>query len=123
MNKVQLIGRLIKDPVLKRTTSGKSVCNFTLAVDRYGRDAGADFPTLIAWEKAAELLCQYSKKGSRIGVIGHIQTNNYTDADGKKVYKTDVILENLEFLDSKSTPEGAEDRLPNVSVTDEELPF
>lgn len=122
MNKVQLIGRLTKDPIMRKTTSGKSVVNFTLAVDRYGKDAGADFPTCIAWEKAAELIAQYCNKGSKLGIVGHIQTGSHEDTTGKKIYTTDVIVENMEFLDNKA-PEATEAAVPTVSVTDEELPF
>lgn len=125
MNKVIITGNLTKDPVLKKTTSGKSVCNFSLGVRRYGKDADADFPNFIAWEWAAEVLCQYGRKGAKIGIIGHIQTGSFDDPEtGKKVYKTDVIVENLEFLDSKKDqPDGTEERLPNVTITNEELPF
>lgn len=123
MNKVVITGRMTKDPVLKKTTSGKSVLNFNLAVNRYGKDAGADFPNCIAWEKAAELIAQYCTKGSRLGIIGHVQTGVFDDPDtGKKVYKTDIIVENMEFLDNrKDEPDGTEERLP--TITSEELPF
>ena len=125
MNKVVLTGRLTKDPVLKKTTSGKAVLNFSLAVNRYGKDAGADFPNCIAWEKAAELIAQYCVKGTKLGIIGHVQTGTFDDAEtGKKIYKTDIIVENMEFLDNKKDePDGTEERLPNVSITSEELPF
>lgn len=124
MNKVILTGRLTKDPIIRKTTTGKSVVNFTLAVERYGKDAGADFPPCVVWEKPAELLAQYCTKGSKIGIIGHVQTGSYDDtATGKKVYTTDIYVENLEFLDNKPAPEATEGTLPTLTVTSEELPF
>lgn len=97
MNVVALVGRLTKDPELKQTNSGKSVCQFTLAVNRpYGEDT--DFITCVSWNKTAENLAKYMQKGSRVGVEGAIQNNSYEDSNGTKKYVTFVMVERLHFL-------------------------
>ena len=104
MNQVNLIGRLTKDVELKRTSSGKAVTNFTLAVNRqFKTDNGpdADFIQCQAWNKTAEVLEKYTSKGSQIAVTGSIQTRNYDGNDGKKVYVTEILVNNVQFLDSK----------------------
>lgn len=104
MNKWQGIGRVTKDIELRMTPSGKSVASFTLAVNRRSRDDGADFIQCVAWNKTAELLEKYVSKGNRLGVSGHIQTRNY-ESNGHKVYVTEVIVEEIEFLESKASSE------------------
>lgn len=104
INMTILIGRLTKDVELKRTNNGKAVTNFTLAVNRqFKTDNGpdADFIQCQAWNKTAEVLEKYTSKGSQIAVTGSIQTRNYDGNDGKKVYVTEVIVNNVQFLDSK----------------------
>ncbi len=113
INKVILVGRLTRDPELRKTPSGTSYSNFTVAVDRRkSRSASAsqyqgptaDFISCVAWSQTAELLCSYMHKGSQIGVEGRIQTRNYDDPNipGRKVYVTEVVCENITFLESKS---------------------
>ena len=106
MNKVVLIGRLTKDPELRFAAgSGTAVTNFTLAVNRpRGKDGqtSADFINCVAFGKTAEFLEKYFKKGMAIGLTGHIQTGSYTNKDGQKVYTTDVIVEETEFVESKN---------------------
>ena len=125
MNKVITMGRLTGDPKVSETTGGKKIARFTLALDRIGE--GADFPNFIAWEKKAEVIEKYFSKGSRIMVIGRIQTGSYTNRDGKKVYTTDVIVEEIEFMDSKKKDEPEEKPEENdgfvMPEIDEELPF
>ena len=99
MNQVVLIGRLTKDPELRATSNDKQVASFTLAVDKYGE--GADFINCIVWEKQAENLCKYQKKGSQIALNGRIQTRTYDDAKGNKQYITEVVAESIEFLGNK----------------------
>lgn len=126
INRVVLIGRLTKDITLKKTNSGKTTTSFTLAVDRRGKDAGADFISCRAWEKTAELLASYCGKGSQIGIEGHIVTGSYDDtATGKKIYTTDVYVDGLTFLDSKNdTPhEATESNEASIYVPAEDLPF
>lgn len=108
MNKAMLIGRLVKDPELKITeTSKREVCQFTIAVNRpYTNEDGerqADFINCVVWDKLAENLAKYQKKGNQIAVEGRIQTRNYEDKDGKRVYVTEIISTNITFLDSKGT--------------------
>ena len=106
MNFVLLMGRFVADPELKKTTrdepdydklmNGKSVCAFTLAVDK-GKDRGADFIDTVAWEKTAEFICKYFKKGDPIIIDGAINTRTYEDKDGKKRKVTEVTAKNVEF--------------------------
>lgn len=108
MNKAILIGRLTKDPELKMTENTKrEVCQFTIAVNRpYTNDDGerkADFINCVVWDKLAENLSKYQKKGNQVAVEGRIQTRNYDDKDGKKVYVTEILASNISFLDSKGT--------------------
>lgn len=103
INAVTLIGRLTKKPELKTTQSGLSVVQFTLAVDRqFGKDKQADFISCVAWRKTAELVAQYTDKGRMVGVQGRIQTRSYDDRDGKRVYVTEVVADNVQFIDSRN---------------------
>lgn len=133
MNSVQLIGRLTRDPEVRYTDSGASIARFSLAVDRRFKQengADADFINIVAFGKTAEFIEKYFHKGMKIALNGRIQTGSYTDKDGKKVYTTDVVAENVEFCESKgnyanndapapasdgdfmSVPDGIEDELP-----------
>ena len=106
MNKVILVGRLTKDPELRATTSGIPVCSFTVACDRrfvkQGEERKADFINCIVWQKSAESIAQYFKKGHRIALEGSIQTRSWTDNEGKNRYSTEVVVEQWEFAQSKS---------------------
>lgn len=104
MNKVMLTGRITHDLDLRYTPSGTAVLQFNIAINRPKDENGeqkADFPTIVVWGKQAENLNKYQKKGSQIGIVGRIQTRNYDNNEGKKVYVTEVIAENVEFLESK----------------------
>lgn len=105
MNKVVLIGRLTKDPELRYTSSNVPAASFTLAVNRNFQNQNgvreADFISIVMWRKQAETVKKYLTKGSLISIEGRIQTRNYDGADGKKVYVTEVIADNFEFLESK----------------------
>jgi single-strand DNA-binding protein len=109
MNKVILLGRLTRDPEVKTTQNQVELCSFTVAVDRSYKDANGekqtDFISCIAWRQKAKLLGQYFEKGSRIGIIGNLQSRNYDDNDGKKVYVTEVLVDEIEFVDSKKDRE------------------
>lgn len=104
MNKIILIGNLTKDPDLRYTSNQTAVCNFTLAVnrgkDRDGNDKGADFPRIIVYGRTAENCNKYLDKGRKVAIQGRIQTGSYKDKDGKTVYTTDVVAEQVEFLGS-----------------------
>ncbi len=99
INQVMLMGRLTRDPELRSTTTGKSVVNFSLAVDRYGQDAGADFFDIVAWEKLGELVNQYLSKGRRCLVQGRLSQRSWEGDDGKKRYRTEVVATDVTFLD------------------------
>ena len=120
MNKVILIGRLVRDPELRYTQSNQAVCTFTLAVDKklskdkreeaeaVGRPT-ADFPRIIVWGKMGENASRYLFKGSQCAIEGRIQTGSYQDGEtGKTVYTTDIVADNVEFL-SKSTQRERKD--------------
>lgn len=124
MNKVQLIGRLTKDPEVKLTPNQTKFCMFTVAVERRFKDANGqrqtDFINCVAWKNTAEFLSKYFKKGSRLAVSGTIQTRNYETQEGEKKFITEVLAEDVEFIDSPSTKqETAEAAQPDAS----EMPF
>ena len=105
MNKAMITGRITKDLELRNTKSGTTVCEFTLATNRpVVRDGEkqVDFINCIVWNKQAENLCKYQSKGSLVGVIGELRTDTYEVNDEKR-YKTYVLVNNLEFLESKQS--------------------
>ena len=113
MNKICIVGRVTRDLELRHTQSGIANVSFSLAVDKglsrqkreefeaQGRPT-ADFPRIVVWGQMAENLARYCGKGSQIAVVGRIETGSYEDKDGKTIYTTDIVAENVEFL-SKST--------------------
>lgn len=111
LNKVILMGRLTNDPELKQTTSGVSVCSFSIAVNRRFKSENGqqdvDFINIVAWRQSAEFVSRYFKKGSCIIVCGEIQTRNYTNNQGQKVYVTEVVADEVSFGESKSTEQSA----------------
>ena len=111
MNKVMLIGRLVRDPDIKTSQSGVVVARYTIAVDRRFKKDGeqsADFIGCIAFGKTAEFAEKYFAKGIKIAVVGRIQTGSYKNKDGQMVYTTDVVVEENEFTESKrATSENA----------------
>ena len=122
MNKVFLIGRLTRDPELRYTSSNLANMRCSLAVDRTfardGEERGTDFINIVAFGNRAETMKKYLVKGSQIAVDGRIQTGSYDGQDGKKVYTTDVIVENFQFLDSKGSRPVAEDSNSDVTPYD-----
>ena len=105
INKVVLAGRLVKDPVLRKTANGASVVSFTVACTRRFKQEGqpdADFINTVAWNKTADIVSQYTHKGSLVGVEGRIQTRSYDDQSGKRVYVTEIVADSVQFLESKS---------------------
>ena len=105
MNKVFLVGRLARDPELRYTASNLATMRCAIAVDRQfvreGEERGADFINIVAFGNRAETMKKYLVKGSQVAIDGRIQTGSYDGQDGKKVYTTDVIVENFQFLDTK----------------------
>ncbi len=110
INRVILTGRLARDPELRKTQSGLSVCGFQLAVDRpklKGQDeAVTDWISCQAWRQSADYICNYAKKGALLAVDGRIQTRNYDNASGQKVYVTEVVCDSVQLLESKSASEN-----------------
>lgn len=152
MNKVFLIGRLSRDPELRHTPNGTAVCQISVAISRpvaQGREPETDFINVTIWNKPAENVARYLSKGRQIAVEGRIQTRNYDNNEGKRVYVTEVIASNVEFLgsanDSNRTTGPAVDENPfdaeipmegasfdndpfasfgeKVEISDNELPF
>jgi single-strand DNA-binding protein len=123
MNKVILIGRLTKDPDVRRSQEGKAIARYTLAVDRWGKEKAADFIQCVAFDKKGEFAEQYFRKGMKIAITGRIQTGKYTNKDGQTVYTTDVIIDDQEFCESKGThPQEAQQTDGFVSVPDDFRP-
>lgn len=144
LNSVALTGRLTRDVELRYTQSGTAVGSFTIAVDRQFRSANGeretDFINCAIWSKSAENLAKFTHKGSLIGVEGHIQTRTYDNAQGNKVYVTEVIDENFALLESRQASQDNQQRAANnpaagsqdngfanngqpVDVSDDDLPF
>lgn len=138
LNKVILIGHFTADPELKQTSNSVSVVSFTLGVQRKyktGDQPQSDFITCVAWNRNAEFICKYFKKGNAICVCGSIQTRSYDGADGTKRYSTEVIVDEATFVEKKEkgddyqspafSSEGKSNATPNFQEVsdDEEIPF
>ncbi len=120
INNSTLVGRLVRDPELRFTQNGTAAASFTLAVNRnftnQSGDREADFINCVIWRKPAEALANYAKKGSLIGVVGRIQTRNYDNQQGQKVYVTEVVCESFQLLEKKDSSESQS----NNSATNQE---
>jgi single-strand DNA-binding protein len=105
INQVTLVGRLTRDPELKKTAEGTAVTHITLAVNRPFRNHNGEFETdfvqCTIWRKAAENTCQYCRKGTVVGVTGRLQSRNYENKEGKRVYVTEVVTETIRFLSTR----------------------
>ena len=136
MEKVFLIGNLTRDPELKETPSGVSVCRFSVAVNRgYGDDQTADFFNVTAWRGLAENVAKFCKKGSKVGVSGDLQLRRYEGNDGAERLSVDVVAQEIEFLTPKEkrqddfysapAPRGQAQKKPQLGVFDDDgdLPF
>lgn len=141
MNKVILMGRLTRDPDVRYTQGEEpmAIARFTLAVDRRGKrdgEASADFPSCVCFRQTAEFIEKYAHQGTKLVVVGRIQTGSYTNRDGQKVYTTDVVVEEAEFAESKAaadrnaqqtpppSPDTGADGFMNIpDGIEEELPF
>lgn len=109
INRVVLIGRLTRDPELRKTQNGTSVCSFTLAVNRRQNQDGtqdADFINCVAWNKLADNIQLYQEKGNQLGIEGRINTRSYDNQQGQKVYVTEVVAENVQFLTPRNDFNG-----------------
>ena len=134
MNKVILMGRLTKDPVLNQTPQGTAFCRFGIAVQRrFSKDNQADFLNCTAWGKTADFINNWFSKGSMIAVVGSIQTRSWDGQDGKKQYATEINVEEAYFAGSKNEQTGGGENVPQddgdsfegfeSAVNDEDLPF
>ena len=132
MNKVILAGRLVRDPKLRYTQTGKAVASFTLAVRRFSHNneqQTADFIPIIVWDKLAEVCSKHLFKGSQVLIEGRMQVRNYEAQDGSKRYVTEVIAQELEFMGSKPTALESKPLSPQAQNfgqevhPDEEIPF
>ena len=130
-NKVIIGGRLTADCELKQTPSGLSVTSFSIAVNRKGKEAQTDFIDIVAWRQTAEFICKYFKKGSSICIVGNLQKREWKDKNGQKRYATEVIAEDVCFVDSKNDSasveqtafsEASASQFEEVTDTDD-LPF
>jgi single-strand DNA-binding protein len=147
MNRVVLVGRLVRDPnELRRSANGNAVISFTVAVDnRFTKqeERKADYVPCVAWNKTAEIVSQYARKGSLVGLEGRLQSRSY-EKEGQKVFVLEVICDNVQFLESKAAAEqrrSAEATQPSryeqsapaknepeeseshISLNDDDLPF
>ena len=146
INNVVIAGRLTRDADQQFTGSGIEVANLSLAVERPFKSANGerevDFINVVAWRKTAEIIRKYTRKGSMVGIVGRIQTRNYTNNEGRKIYITEVVAEQVLLLSSKSeredvqsnsqgnqldsngmTPEDAFDGDSSIDISEEDLPF
>ena len=145
INNVTLIGRLTKDVELKYTPANQAVAQFTIAVNRTFKNANgereSDFINCVIWRKSAENFANFVKKGALIGITGRIQTRNYENAQGQRVYVTEVVAENFQMLESRNQQQEQQQAQPQqatqqqakqpdpfaggapTSLNDDDLPF
>jgi single-strand DNA-binding protein len=137
LNKSIIGGRLTADVELKQTPNGVPVCSFSIAVNRrHSKDSEqqTDFINCVAWRNTAEFICKYFRKGSSLCVTGSLQTRSWTDNNGQKRYATEVVVDEVHFVDSKSEGGQAAPSIPEYTATtpmpnleevpnDEDLPF
>ena len=136
VNNVVLVGRITKNPELKTSTSGTSICDFNLAINRNFKNQNgeyeADFVRCISFNKTAELIEQFVVKGQLLSAQGRIQTRNYDDNTGRKVYVTEVVVSNISFLESKKNlnnhdnqgfAQNFEAEVIDMPISDDDLPF
>ena len=132
INSSTIVGRLTRDPDLRYSQAGKAVCNFTLATNRPFKNAQgeneADFIKCVTYGKQAENLANYMRKGSLVGVEGRIQTRSYTNKDGNKVYTTEVVANQVSFLDNKKDNQQQhrqqqQSQTEPIDIDDSQLPF
>lgn len=141
INRVVLVGRLVRDPELKRTTSGVSVASFTVAVDNWvkaGGEKSASFIPCTVWNQAADNVAKFTRKGSLVGIDGRLNQRSYDSKEGKKVYVVEVVCDSVQFLEPKGTkgPEAESTNFPpsepapetsknlsSIDIVDDDLPF
>ena len=126
MNKIMLIGRLTKDPELRYTQGGTAVANFTLAVNRrftnQNGEREADFINCQAWQKTAEFVANYFKKGQQMALEGRLQVRSYDGNDGQRHWKTEVVAEQIEFVGSKGNGSNSNNASGNSGGSGDNAP-
>ena len=127
INNVVLVGRLTKDVELRYTPANQAVATFTLAVNRTFKNANgereADFINVVIWRQAAENLANLAKKGALLGITGRIQTRNYENTQGQRVYVTEVIAENFQMLESRNQQQGQSQNNQQQQFANQPDPF
>ncbi|MBP1971615.1 single-strand DNA-binding protein [Virgibacillus natechei] len=138
INSVNIVGRITKDIQLRYSEKGTAVANFTVACNRPFKNSQgereADFINVVQFQKGAELTAQYMSKGSQVGVSGRIQTRNYENKEGQRVFITEVVADQVAFLESKNKQENSQNQeKPNndpfekngepIDISDDDLPF
>lgn len=138
LNYSVLMGRLVRDPELRRTNTGKAVASFTIAVDNFGKDNGASFISCVAWDKTGEFVDSYFLKGSQIVVEGRLQTRQYETKDGRKQTATELVVTQAHFCGKKEDnsqnsiasdgysggePTYQQNNFTPIDGNDDELPF
>lgn len=141
INRVVLVGRLTRDPELRRTNSGTSVCSFTVAVDNRTKNAdgtkSASFIPCTAFQQSADNMSKFLRKGSLVGIEGRLNQRSYVRQDGSKASVLEVLCDSVQFLEPKSNAEQAPDtvtfedatpadegkNLDSISMADDDLPF
>ena len=121
LNRITIMGRMTKDPELRRTNSGKAVASFTLAVDRDFEKGKTDFIECVAWGNTAEFVAKYFAKGRMAVASGRLQLRDWTDKDGNKRKTAEVVTDNVYFGDSKTS--NTEQQFAEVEEDDSDLPF
>ena len=127
LNKVILIGNLCREPELKKTASGVSVCSFSIGVSRRYKDADGntvtDFPLIVCWRQTAEFVCRYFHKGDPISIVGQLQTRTYEDLQGKKRIMTEIVADEVGFVAAqKSQYEQKQKQETQVNYIPEQMP-
>ena len=129
INNVVLVGRMTRDAELRMTQSNTAVASFTLAVNRPFKNQNgereADFINCVIWRQAAENLANWCKKGALVGITGNIQTRNYENQQGQRVYVTEVLANNFQLLESHNQQQSSNNPPANnpMDISDEDLPF
>lgn len=132
LNYSVLMGRLARDPELRRTNTGKSVTSFTIAVDNFGKDSGASFIPCVAWQQTGEFINNYFLKGSQIAVEGRLQSRQYETKDGRKQTAVELVVSQAHFCGKKEDvgdgysggePAYQQNNFTPIDGNDDELPF
>ena len=128
LNHVTVMGRLTRDPEMRRTTSGKAVCSFTVAVDKPGKDKGASFIPCVAWEHTAEFIEKYFTKGSLLALEGRVESRDYETKEGQKRTVVELVASQVHFCGKNENSEakpafGAPSNFSLIEDDDAQLPF